>query len=120
MTVVEESETVHLQSRNSDSGHNTDLEDDEMGDVVDSGGSYGNGDGGWEESKQEHKKPKAKAKKRGKKAGSIEDTVRESESKQPRSIKDIGNPKLQEPKMDGSDTASDPLKLLQNLSPCLE
>ena len=51
LTVVEESETAHLQSRNSDSEHNTDLEDDEMGDVVDGCSSDGDGDGGWEEPK---------------------------------------------------------------------
>ena len=118
--VVEESETAHLQSRNSGSEHNTDLEDDEMGDVVDGCGSDGDGDGGWEEPKQEKKKRRAKAKKRSKKAGSTEDTVRESESKQPQSIKDIRNRKLHERTMDVSGTASDPLKLLQNLSPCLE
>ena len=60
---------------NSDSGHNTDLEDDEMGEVVDSSGSDGNGDGGWEEQKQENKKRKATAKKRGKEADSTEDIV---------------------------------------------
>ena len=120
LTVVEESETAHLQSHNSDSEHNTDLEDDEMGDVVDGCGSDGNGDGGWEEPKQEKKKRRAKAKKRSKKAGSIEDTIRESESKQPQNIKDIRNQKLHERMMDGSGTTSDPLKLLQNFSPCLE
>ena len=45
-TVVEESETAHLQSRNSDSEHNIDLEDDKMGDVVDGCGSDGDGDSG--------------------------------------------------------------------------
>ena len=49
--MVEESETAHLQSRNSDSEHNTDLEDDKMGDVVDGCSNDGNGDGGWEEPK---------------------------------------------------------------------
>ena len=44
--VVEESEIANLQSRNSDNGHNTDLEDDEMGDVVDGYSSDGDGDGG--------------------------------------------------------------------------
>ena len=109
-TVVEESETTHLHSRNSDSGHNTDLEDDEMCDVVDSCSSDGNANGGWEEPKQEKKKRRAKAKKRSKKAGSTEDTVRESESKQPQSIKDIRNRKLHERTMDVSGTASNPPK----------
>ena len=49
--MVEESETAHLQSHNSDSEHNTDLEDDEMGNIVDGYSSDGNGDGGWEEPK---------------------------------------------------------------------
>ena len=89
--MVEESETAHLQLRNSDSEHNTNLEDDEMGGVVDGCGSDGDGDSGWEEPKQEKKKRRSKAKKRSKKAGSIEDTVRESESKQPQSIKGIRN-----------------------------
>ena len=91
-----------------------------MADVVEGCGSDGNGEGGWEEPKQEKKKHRAKPKKRSKKAGSTEDTVRESESKQPQSIKDIRNRKLHERTMDVSGTASDPLKLLQNLSPCLE
>ena len=87
-----------------------------MGNVVDGCGSDGDGNGGWEEPKQEKKKRRAKAKK-NKKAGSTEDTVSESESKQPQSIKDIRNQKLHERTMDVSGTASDPLKLLQNLSP---
>ena len=118
--VVEESETVHLQSRDSDSEHNTDLEDDEMGDVVDGCSSDGDGDGGWEEPKQEEEKHRAKAKKKSKKAGSTEDIVPELESKQPQSIKDIRNRKFHKRTMDGFGTASDPLKLLQNLSPYLE
>ena len=73
LMVVEESETAHLQSCNSDSGHSTDMEDDKRGDVVDGCGS--DGEGGWEEAKQEKKKRRAKAKKRTKKAGSIEGTV---------------------------------------------
>ena len=111
LTVVEESEIAGLQSCNSDSGHKTDLEDDEMGDIVNGNGRDGDGDCGWEKPKQEKKKPKANAEKRGRKAGSIEDTVRESERKQLKRIKYIRNPKSQEHKMDGSGTASDPLKL---------
>ena len=69
---------------------------------------------------QKKKKCKANAKKGGKKASSTEDTVRESESEPPKSIKGIKNPKLQERKMDGSGTTNERLKLQQNPSTCLE